>query len=161
MTKNEIVFYTKSMDVVRDGDDLWEGRILLYNAFKKSAGSPYYPSKVTRPNTNVKHVTLDDSTPIFWDIDAPMLYRRQYFSLAAANRVGDPVIAFLRANNVNVVKENPYRLQSWGSADIVRVFTDSTRYDPHASDPPGIVMLPPMARHIWELVRFPEDRPRL
>ena len=155
--EKQIIHYTQPA-VKCDSDELWEGRSLLYAALQRD-GTP----RARSYSRNVVRITLNEETPLYWEIDAPALHRRQYFSREVAEKVARPVVAFLKANGVNVACENPFpvRDQPWAPGNLVRVFTDGSFCDPYASDLPTIAMLPNMRRQIWELVRYPEDKPQI
>jgi hypothetical protein len=154
---NEVKKMSKE-PVVCKSDDHWEGRNLLHTTLVN-------PNAGSSRSYNVAGDTLiekrNDNTPLYYGIDAPLLHRRREFTIEAAERIARPVVAFLQANGIEVSTEKPDVSNGWKSGDLVHVFANGSYFDPHATDLPTVVMLPKMSRKVWNLVRFPDEPPRL
>ncbi len=146
----------KTVPVICESDDHWVGRNLLHTAFAGEAGS----SRRVRYSGNSAIEMRGEDIPMYYPIDAPVLHRRQYFTLTTAQSVARPVIAFLTANGVAVSEAHCSSKDTWVSGDLVHVFSNGSLCDPHANDLPIVALLPKMARKVWNLVRYPEEAPK-
>lgn len=147
---------------VCETDDEWAGRNLLRDTFMKSAGSSRTRVQhgITADHRPNMVESINHDTPLFWWVDTPETYRRQYFSTETAEKAARPIRAFLEANGVNVKDEPaeyPYE-EKWGDElDLVRVFANGGFGNGTCDDPATVAMLPHMQRKIWNLVRFHDD----
>lgn len=155
---NEGKHYVKDIEIKCDSDEHHTGRNLLYFAFRENAGN----SRTYKSFRGGPGIVMNETTPLYWEISSPLLYRRQFFSQKAAETIARPIVAFLEANGVTVTRDLPPAYnRPWGANGLVSVFTGGANSAPEASDLPTVAMLPATFRHVWELVRYPEDRPKL